>query len=530
MFSRLTFMRLRAAENALRGGKLDEAFRLAGADDLRGEPRAKAVLEQLAERFVERAREHFKADRFADALGDLDKAAAGQVRLDEIAQLRANVETVARAVSGSEASRRAALNEARRRVESGSLAAGQQIIDRAMPNDPDAARLGVAIQRKEAEAAVLVRQARQRLDENEFAGAVERLETARRLHAHHPDVVALEVRLTEEGLNRARQAAQEGRLARAAEEIKALRSIGQDDPRRREMEECLRAARRACDQFRERGYSDARKTLAALSPSLPSAKWVDRAIRQLKDLDELDCELRAGPLGQWTTWVDGPVRQPAAPRAAVPIMSARLDETVMLGAGRSVGDGLPSRLLILVDGGGSYLLLRGERCSIGRAATDQPADITLFGDLAERHADIARVDEDYFLFSSRDVEIGGRMHRQQLLRDGDRVVLGKRAKFEFRTPSRRSLTAVLTLSDTTKMPNDVRQVVLFKEHATLGSGSTAHIRCRQATQSVVLLDRGGRLWIQPLGDPSAGKWVELGQPVDIVGVSLVVQPWQGRIS
>lgn len=524
MFSRLTFMRLRAAESALRAGKLDEAFRLASADDLKGEARARAVLEQLTDRFLERAREHFKADRFADAIGDLDKAAAGQVRLDEIAQLRANIETVARAVMGHEARQRAALDEARRRVESGSLAVGQQIIQRTLPDDVEAAQLRADIQRKQAEAAVLVEQARQRLDNNDFIGAAERLETARRVHAHHPDIIALQIRLTDEGLARARQSVQEGRLIRAAEELKALRSIGQEDPRRREIEECLRIARRACDQFQQRAYSEARKTLASLSAMLSSAEWLDRATRTLKQIDELDAELRAGPLGPWLM----ETRAPAAQREPAVMAAPRLDETVILGPAARGKDVLPGRMLVLVDGAGSYLLIRGERCSIGRAATENPADIALFGDLAERHAEIARVDEDYFIFSSRDVDIGGRKHRQQLLRDGDRIMLGKRAKFDFRLPSRRSLTAVLTLSDTTRMPHDVHQVILFKEHATLGGGSTAHIRCRQATRPLVILERGHQLWIQPLGDPEKGQWIELGRPVDIAGVSLVVQPWPAK--
>lgn len=542
MFSRLLFVRLRAAEASLKAGKLDEAYRLAVASDIRTQARGKAVLEQLTERFVERAREHFKADRFADALSDLDKADAAGVRREEIAELRKNIQTVAQAVHVHQASRQVALDEARRHVEAGSLAAGRQAIERAAEHDPEARRLGQVIEQRDAEAAVLVEQARQRFKQGQLAPAVERLEAARRLDAHDPQVVAVEAELIAAGVEQARRAIHEGRLARAAEELKSLRALGQQDPGRRELEDFLRLARTACDQVKAHAFAEARKTVVALSAAMPNVKWLDRVSKQLKEADDLELELKAGPLGQWATWQPISPAPPGVPGARTTAFpgagfrargdaSSSLDETVVLGSPASVSDGMPSRLLMLVDGGGSFLVVRGERCGIGRAAADHPADVALFGDLAERHAEIARVDEDYFIFASKDMEIGGRAYRQQLLRDGDRVVLGKRAKFEFRTPSRKSLTAVLNLSDTTKMPSDVRTVVLLKDFATIGNGSTAHIRCRLADRPLVLLDRGGRLWIQPSGaDASQGQWVELGRPMEMCGVSFVVEPWRGKMA
>ena len=47
MLSRLLFVRLKAAENALRDGRLDEAYRLATASDIREHRRGAAVLAAL---------------------------------------------------------------------------------------------------------------------------------------------------------------------------------------------------------------------------------------------------------------------------------------------------------------------------------------------------------------------------------------------------------------------------------------------------------------------------------------------------
>ena len=130
MLSRLLVVRLRAAENALRCGRLDEAYRLATAPDLREHRRGAAVLAGLTERFIERARMHFRADRFTEAQMDLDRAETGGVMQVEIAELRQHVQTVAAEQQRRQQSRHERIKVARRRIEDGSLAGGQKILER----------------------------------------------------------------------------------------------------------------------------------------------------------------------------------------------------------------------------------------------------------------------------------------------------------------------------------------------------------------------------------------------------------------
>ena len=50
-----------------------------------------------------------------------------------------------------------------------------------------------------------------------------------------------------------------------------------------------------------------------------------------------------------------------------------------------------------MDGVGSYLLLRAERVTLGRAESSANPDIALPADLEGAHAHVLRVDHDYFL-------------------------------------------------------------------------------------------------------------------------------------
>lgn len=529
MFSGLTSARLKSAENALRHGRIDEAFRLAASPDLRDHRRARAVLEALVDHFVERAREHFREERFTEAMADLDKAQVAGIKLDDITELRRNVMTVAAEVKRQEVSRRELLDAARQRVEAGSLAAGRLILAGAGESDHEAQRLDRVIERRAAEVQDAVRHIEHLLDQNQVVRAVERLQAARRLDVHHPAVTALESRVCDTLMKNVRAALEEGRLGRAVSELANLRDLAAASSTRRELADMLALARSASEAVAAHQFGDARRHVLALGRVLPGVKWIEKAAEQIRQLDDIHTALRAGPLGE-------PAVAPATPdRPARPVpQPARpprsLEETIVVKSGLPAPDALPERLLMLVDGGGSYLILRSGRISIGRAASSQPADVPIFSDLGERAAHISRVDEDYFLFADRDVEIGGRRTRHQLLRHGDRVMLGRRAKFEFHLPSRKSLSAVMDLSDTTRVPSDVRRVILFHGHAAIGAGSTAHVRCRAALRPLVMFERDGALWVRPQLDDRGGdgqaQRVELGRPMEVQGVGFVLEPWR----
>jgi len=528
MFTQLFSIRLKAAEKALREGRWDEAYRLAIAPDLKEHKRAKAVLGELAAPFLERARVHFRADRFGEALADLERAAAGGNLAEQVAELRAHVMTVANEVQRAATARRGEVDAARRRIERGSLEAGKRILDQAA-GQPAVEDLRLDAARRATEVDDLLRQASSALDAGQWPRAVERLQRARSLDAHHDNVIRLETRLCEAVLGNAREAMKAGRVRCAAEELKSLRSLGDGLAAKRELIDALNAFRESHRALAAHQYADAKRHALTLARLEPDAGWVQEVVRQLESLEDLFTGLVAGPLGDAMN-VSPPAKVPAVPRVPAVAAIRNFEETVALPYGSQVGTArMPNRLLLLVDGGGSYLLLRNERISIGRSACDDPADVPLLSDLSARHAHLQRVDDDFFLFSTRDAEVGGRMVRQHLMRDGDRVVLGPRAKFVFRMPSRRSASAVLDLSDTTRMPQDVRRVVLLAQHATLGNSAKAHVVCRAAGTDLVIFERDGGLWVRRrsnLGEVGDVAALALGQPVEIDGVGLTLEHWR----
>lgn len=540
MFGQLLFMRLRAAEKALGEGRLDEAYRLATQPDIREHKRGKTLLGGLSEKFVARAREFYRADRFSEALMDLDRAQAGGEMQKEIDELRGYIRTVAAEQSRKEESQIRRVEEARHRIERGSLAAGRNLLERA---DEGLAAVD-ALRRKAEERAEDVKQTldqvRRLMTSMQWSSAAERLRRAKGLDGHAPEIAALEAEVCETVLSSARGAIVEGRLSRAQGEIDALRELGKGLPARRELEEMLRLSREASDALRMHEYCAARRHTMSLARLLPDAKWVVAAIGSIRQIDELNTELAAGPLGSSVGAANASPgkKTPLSPPliwGEAPVgarggeLRARLDETIAVPARIDIDDMLPTKLLLLVDGGGSYLLLRGPQASVGRVASEIPADVPIFSDISERHANLNRVDDDYFVMGARDIEIDGRKAHRALLRDGDRVVLGKKAKFTFRLPSRKSGSALLELSDTTKMPNDVRRVVLFNQTAMIGQSNNVHVYCRHAGPTLLLFERNGSLWLRAQNDgfvDTQAIALRLGEPVELGGVGLVLQRWK----
>ena len=526
MLRGLLFVRMKAAERALRDGRFDQAYRMAVEPDICGHPRGARLLAGLAKAFVQRAREHYRAERFTEALLDLGKADRCGGMEAQVAELREQITTVAQEVARQEADRRRRLEEARRCMQGGSIIAGKRLLETADADDTELQGLRKEIARREKRCEDLLTQAEGLFKQNQVESAIDRVVRARKLNAHNDRALRLETQICDQAIKQVRQAFEAGRLSHARASLAALQALGQQRSERAELSEMLELAGQAGRAIAAGRFDEAQRCVHRLQGLSPKTAWIKQAGEKLGHLDAALLALRGGPLGESV-----PKASPVAGGTAT-----ALQETVALArqapapAAPLAASSLPRQLLLLVDGGGSYLVHRGERVSMGRAASDDPADVPIFSDLSERHADLARVEDDYFLLSPHEVEVAGKRTRHQLLRDGDRVVMARRAKFTFRVPNRKSPSAKMDISDSTKMPNDVRRVVLFKDTAMIGRGANCHINCHTTQRDLVLFERGGRMWVRPQGRGAGAeaKPVELGQTVEMEGASFVVQPWAVR--
>ena len=137
----MLFLRIKQAEIALADGRLDEAYEIAKAADLRRQRSGQDLIGRLARALLKRGRDHLLADRPLVAAHDCEKAEQLAGNLPELAQLRAAVAAVLEA--GHESQQRCAqlLAAARRQFERGQLTLGQQILARNQHRNGEAVML-----------------------------------------------------------------------------------------------------------------------------------------------------------------------------------------------------------------------------------------------------------------------------------------------------------------------------------------------------------------------------------------------------
>jgi hypothetical protein len=188
------------------------------------------------------------------------------------------------------------------------------------------------------------------------------------------------------------------------------------------------------------------------------------------------------------------------------------------------------RLVLWIDGAGTYLIVSRDRVALGRAGSSAGPDIPLAADLAGYHAEILRVGEDYFAVAAQGpLAVGGRAVARKLLADGDVLDLGPRCRVAFRLPTALSASAVLSLPPGQRLPGDVREVVLAAGHFLVGPAASCHVRTRGRGEPVVISTGNGVIMARAKEDilvagASAGREarIPLGAPVTIGDLTFTI--------
>ncbi|TWT42370.1 FHA domain protein [Phycisphaerae bacterium RAS1] len=518
MFGRWFYVRIGAAERALNAGRLDDAFTAACEPEIRRQARGEKLAESVARALLARARVQTQEGQYAAALADLDRIRQLGLSSADAEALRQRAEVEQRERLSRQQIQQQAAAAAAEDVRDGRIESGRLTVEKV--DDPRRRRqlqdeLDIRVQRS----GQLLEQAEAALTRDDVLAAARHWQEAcQRGRDRHTD--AFVARLADAVRKIVASWIDEGRIERLLALRPLLDPIAKADPSVELQVQTVELCTRAVTLLGEGRYRDLRHTLLRLRSAATAARWIDEALDALTQLADAEERLLASPLGLYVTTAGGGAR--------------RHDANLEHPTRREEPDAAPldhRPLLVVVEGGGSVLLVPRDTVRIGRAGAAD-VDVPFPGDVQSHHADLLRDGDDYFLRAHGEVAVNGRSVRRTLLRDGDRIVLGANAKFTFHKPSGRSASAVLRLSHRCRLPHDVGDVVLFRDTCLIGASEACHVRARDAANQVVLFDRGGRLFARqvPIGRRGVlgeAHAVNVGSSQVLGDVTVTVKEYQG---
>ena len=536
----MLILRIRQAECALADGRLDEAFEIAQADDIRRHHHGQRLIGRLARAMVRRGQENLAAGRFQPALMDCNKAERLAGSLPEVAQLRAAVCNAV--VSHQETQQKDALRiaQAKRQIEDGWLSVGGRILEEAPAGDgrADLVRQELAAARLQAEDAVAkVEQALKQGDIEEAIDIARRTGLGQNKNGRSGEVLR---QIRGQAVEHVRADIEQGRIDRAQLLMERLLPLGKDGTEVAELREALARCRQAAEHVAAGRPNAALPLLRKVKAACPSARWLDAAIADIKRAAEAYEELDGGPLG--LTMADAkPSREQtpvgAGPRACPdgtgqpqgaaptnPQSAIRNPQPENLEAGD-----MPSKFVLQVDGVGSFVVFREARVTVGPISSSARPMLALIADPNMPVVMLERVEGDYFVRSQTPVEVNGQPVTEKLLSDGDHIALSPRCRIKFHLPNPASTTAVLTVSGARLNRPDIRELILMDRDILVGPYINDHIRTDQLKDPVTLFAQNGRLLCRAKEsilvdgcnlDPSVG--LALDKPVRIGRLSMVV--------
>jgi hypothetical protein len=524
MFGRWLNSRVRAAERALDEGRLDEAYTLAVQPDVRAAARAERLLKGLARRLMARARLACQDGWYERALGDLDRlrvightsAQADGLRAQVVQEMDRKQQAAAQRRGEAEqdaAQRRAAAERAAADLRAGRLESGRLAIER-VADERRREDLRQQLDARMQRSGQLLRQAGEALERGDSPAALRFWQEACERQGRTEESDGFAARLAVALRRTCDEWVAAGRLEPLLATADGLVALRASEPAVEEIERLAVLCGRAAGQFGSRDYQGLRETLLRLRAARQGVAWIEDALAALTRIADGQDALLSSPLGLSASMCAAPESRPAgrSGREDGPTLARPAAAGERFEAQRPKADfPLNTKLLLLVDGAGSFLILEQDCVRVGRAGRDAQVDVPIPADVQSHHMDITRDGEDYFLTAYGPVQVNQRDVGRTLLRDGDRIVLGPKAKMVFHKPSSKSGSAVLRLSHRCRLAQDVGEVVLFQQTCLIGPQSSCHIRTAEGQTQVVLFERGGRLY----GREAASAGGKLGDPREL---------------
>ena len=166
-----------------------------------------------------------------------------------------------------------------------------------------------------------------------------------------------------------------------------------------------------------------------------------------------------------------------------------------------------SRWRLWVDGSGGYLLLTGNRWTLGGVSDHSVADVRVRADWPRLAGKVEREGGDYFWC---DMYTKGCIPKDRsLVTHGQVLPIAGSASVKLSQPSPLTATAVLDLSPPHRFDEHVDRVILVADTLLIGPSAECHIRCDQtkaaeigpgAPERLIMTRRGDRWLAGPAGD------------------------------
>jgi hypothetical protein len=483
-------LRIKQAQCALADDRLDEAFEIAKADDVKRHRHGQRLIGRLMRAFIRRGRQNLEAGRFQPALADCNKAEKLAGNAADVAGLR---EAVCRAIAQRQQGHQQdafRVAQARDNAADGWLSVGEQILADAPEDDGQALLLRQELAAARLQAEDAVAKAEQALKHGDIEMAVDLLRAAGVTKNRNGQMGQLLRQISRQAGEQARVSFEQGRVDRAQSLLQRLAPLGVEGEEVTELRRAVTQCHQAAECVAAGQPSVALPLLRQVKTMYPSAKWLDKAVAEVRQAAEALEELDAGPLGlsiadaagsddrgQMTDDRGQRIEERHSPSSVICPPSSEL----------------PSEFVMQMDGIGSYLVFRDSRITVGPISSSKHPTLGLMAEPSLPVVSIERMDDDYFLRCEQGVLVNGSERSEKLLTDGDTIALSARCRLRFRLPNPASPTAVLMLSGARLGRPDIRQVILMGRDILAGPYTNNHIQTEHLEETITFFCQNDRL-------------------------------------
>lgn len=501
---------LKRAAVAMAASRLDDAFEVLTTSKERTHRDAQEMIDQLADRYVERAQQHLAANRLQDAQQDATQALKLAGNRLPIAQVLAAVKTEHQKANAKRQGRDQLLNEVRQQADCGQLTLGQKLL-KVMPLG-DLSEQGVEAAKETEQLLDHRRQVVEHAVQQITAAAktksydivVAKLQSLNDAQQSHPEIAKLKDEAIRSICSDACKAITDGRIDKAIsgfESVQAWKHAAIE-----ELSKLLSRCSAVNTAINRQDFSTAETNLRLLN-QLASAKWISVALKHVQSIGEQLKELQSGPLGLLTAFDRTVIEAPSGQATAQSPQMVKL--TPMPHPKPSAFN---NGSVLQVDGIGSLLLQTQDVVSIGTDSRNRPVDIGLLTAEQTEPVIIRRTSEDYFAESAVPFTINGKKTNRHLLQNGDSIQIGDRGRLKFSKPVAASTSAVLAISGAKLRRRDIRFIVLLSDSVLFGANG-CHFKLPGTTTPVLLHRSGHNFAVRELGQEP--QVLQSGSPISV---------------